>query len=134
MINEILQEAKSQADFAATMFKMSPYWPDYIIVERDALKNKLRATAEYVASAKLRKQHEGVWYVVHIMEFHFIHLDSPNKPPKTEILILLGKRIADSAYKFTLFGSINPTLKNHRGELVFPVDTLQITEEKRLNL
>lgn len=121
-------QAEAEATFRQCMFDQSPYWPDYILVNRGHAKGQ-----EFVVSTKLRKKHKDQWYAVHIMEFLATDIHLQDCRPTAGQGLTLTKRLAAAVYKWTLFGVVDTKLSDHNGKPVFQLDRIQISEEERLN-
>ena len=80
---------------------------------------------------RIRKLHEGKWYLSLVMEKGMLSFPSPDD--ELQLIKQCVERCNTAAYKLLLFGIINPKLEGLTGK-IFEIDSDQRSEAERLNV
>lgn len=117
-LQRILSDAHAQRHQIFMLRAHSPYYPDYLSVVNSAYggtDNKI------TYSTLIRKEHEGKWYTVHVVE-SFCSPTRENFEKSEEDFL---KRFLQQAYLVFNFHIVNPDFGDQE-------DALQISEQERL--
>lgn len=127
--------ALQKAPYYPKVYKTFIEWESYTYKDEET-GEKVKEVTSYMfyATAKVRHKHEGTWYARHHLQTYRQGFETFMTTLNSEIFEQIMKELRHNVYLDIKFGSINPDLKRPNGGPVDPVDFLQTSELKRLNL